>query len=120
MSDPRRTILAMGGGGFTMEPDNPVLDDLVLELSAAREPRILFLPTASGDPAAQIAAFHERFSARACRPAHLSLFRLHGSAQHRDHHDPCGTACDDDRIPERDPLAMSLGEVSEQEADGQA
>ena len=73
-----RTIFAMGGGGFTMEPDNPVLDDFVLGLAAAREPRILFLPTASGDPAAQIAAFHERFAGRACVPAHLSLFRLHG------------------------------------------
>jgi dipeptidase E len=74
----RRTILAMGGGGFTMEPDNPVLDDFVLSLSGAREPRILFLPTASGDPAAQIAAFHDRFADRACSPSHLSLFRLHG------------------------------------------
>ena len=74
-----RTIFAMGGGGFTMEPDNPVLDDFVLGLSPVREPRILFLPTASGDPAAQIAGFHERFAGRACRPAHLSLFRLHGS-----------------------------------------
>jgi dipeptidase E len=73
-----RTILAMGGGGFTMEPDNPVLDDFVLGLAAAREPRILFLPTASGDPAAQIAAFHDRFADRACAAAHLSLFRLHG------------------------------------------
>ena len=73
-----RTILAMGGGGFTMEPDNPVLDDFVLGLAAAREPRILFLPTASGDPAAQIAAFHDRFADRACTAAHLSLFRLHG------------------------------------------
>ena len=78
MSGPR-TILAMGGGGFTMEPDNPVLDDLVLELTGAREPRILFLPTASGDPAAQIAAFHARFGERACVPSHLSLFRLHGT-----------------------------------------
>ncbi len=73
------TILAMGGGGFTMEPDNPVLDDFVLHLAAAREPRILFLPTASGDPAAQIAAFHDRFGDRACVPSHLSLFRLHGT-----------------------------------------
>ena len=74
----RRTILAMGGGGFTMEPDNPVLDDFVLGLAAAREPRILFLPTASGDPAAQIAAFHDRYADRACAATHLSLFRLHG------------------------------------------
>ena len=57
----------MGGGGFTMEPDNPVLDDFVLALAGAREPRILFLPTASGDPTAQITAFHARFGDRACR-----------------------------------------------------
>jgi dipeptidase E len=74
-----RTILAMGGGGFTMEPDNPMLDDFVLGLAASREPRILFLPTASGDPALQIAAFHDRFADRPCAPAHLSLFRLHGT-----------------------------------------
>jgi dipeptidase E len=73
------TILAMGGGGFTMEPDNPALDDLVLELTGKREPRLLFLPTASGDPALQIGAFHERFGDRACVPAELSLFRLHGT-----------------------------------------
>ena len=75
----RRPILAMGGGGFTMEPDNPVLDDFVLGLAGVREPRILFLPTASGDPALQIAAFHERFAGHACVPAHLSLFRLPGT-----------------------------------------
>jgi len=74
-----RLIFAMGGGGFTMEPDNPVLDDFVLGLPGSREPRILFLPTASGDPTAQIAAFHARFGERACRAEHLSLFRLHGS-----------------------------------------
>jgi peptidase E len=68
----------MGGGGFTMEPDNPVLDDLALGLAGVREPRILFLPTASGDPAAQIAAFHDRYADRACVATHLSLFRLHG------------------------------------------
>jgi dipeptidase E len=72
-------ILAMGGGGFTMEPDNPALDDFVLSLAPVAEPRILFLPTASGDPTAQITAFHERFGDRPCRAEHLSLFRLHGS-----------------------------------------
>jgi dipeptidase E len=71
-----RTILAMGGGGFTMEPANPALDDFVLTLAAAREPKILFLPTASGDPNAQISAFRATFGDRACRPIHLSLFRL--------------------------------------------
>lgn len=66
----------MGGGGFTAEPDTPALDDFILTLTAAREPRILFLPTASGDPNVQIAGFQETFGNRACRPATLSLFRL--------------------------------------------
>ena len=35
----QRQIFAMGGGGFTMEPTNPLLDDFVLSLTAAKEPR---------------------------------------------------------------------------------
>ena len=30
-----RTIVAMGGGGFSMEPDNPLLDDFVLASARA-------------------------------------------------------------------------------------
>ena len=77
----RRTILALGGGGFTMEPDNPALDDFALTLTDAREPRILFLPTASGDPTAQINAFRARFGGRACVAEQLSLFHLHGTTR---------------------------------------
>jgi peptidase E len=66
----------MGGGGFTMEPDNPALDDYVLSLAAAPMPRICLLPTASGDGEAQIREFHATFGSRACEPMHISLFRL--------------------------------------------
>jgi len=72
----QRLIFAMGGGGFTMEPANPLLDDFVLSLSEVGEPRVLFLPTASGDTIAQINAFKERFSERACGGEVLSLFHL--------------------------------------------
>jgi dipeptidase E len=51
----------------------------VLSLAPAGEPRILFLPTASGDTAAQINAFKARFSDRTCVAEHLSLFRLRDS-----------------------------------------
>ena len=71
-----RLIFAMGGGGFTMEPANPLLDDYVLSLCSSPEPRILFLPTASGDTTGQINAFRDRFSDRTCVAEHLSLFRL--------------------------------------------
>jgi dipeptidase E len=72
-----RAIFAMGGGGFTMEPNNPLLDDYVLSLTRRSEPRILFLPTASGDTAAQINAFQSRFAHRTCVAEHVSLFRMH-------------------------------------------
>lgn len=72
----QRQIFAMGGGGFTMEPTNPLLDDFVLSLTVAKEPRVLFLPTASGDTTAQINAFQARFADRWCKHEHLSLFRL--------------------------------------------
>src|SRR3954454_2748749 len=72
----RPTILAMGGGGFTMEPENPALDDYVLGLASAKLPKICLLPTASGDGEAQIRQFHATFGARACEPMHISLFRL--------------------------------------------
>jgi dipeptidase E len=71
-----RQIFAMGGGGFTMEPTNPLLDDFVLSLTPAKQPRVLFLPTASGDTTAQINAFQARFADRWCVHEHLSLFRL--------------------------------------------
>lgn len=71
-----RIIFAMGGGGFTMEPTNPLLDDFVLSLADVKEPRILFLPTASGDTTSQINAFRSRFAERACVPDTLSLFHL--------------------------------------------
>jgi peptidase E len=70
------TIFAMGGGGFTMEPDNPALDEFILGLAATREPRICFLPTASGDADEQVRRFYATFGDRPCHPTHLSLFRL--------------------------------------------
>jgi dipeptidase E len=66
----------MGGGGFTADPGDPALDELVLQLAAKPVPRILFLPTASGDPRDQIGRFHAAFGDRPCEPDVLSLFRL--------------------------------------------
>jgi len=71
-----RTIFAMGGGGFTMEPDNPALDEFVLGLPRRAEPRICFLPTASGDADVQVRRFYAAFGDRPCLPTHLSLFNL--------------------------------------------
>ena len=64
----------MGGGGFSMEPDNPVLDQYVLAQARKRTPSVCFLATASGDADGYIAKFYAAFSAHRCRPTHVSLF----------------------------------------------
>jgi len=71
----RGQIVAMGGGGFSMEPDNPLLDEYVLSLSGAESPHILFLATASGDDRGYIDRFYAAFARFPCVPSHLSLFQ---------------------------------------------
>lgn len=66
-------VLAMGGGGFTTEPDSP-LDDFLLSLSPERRPRVCFVPTPAGDSDGVVAAFFEAFSDRGCEPSCLRLF----------------------------------------------
>lgn len=66
-------IVAMGGGGFAMEPHNLLLDDFILSLAPRRTPKICFLPTASADSAAYLVKFYRAFSDRA-RPTDLTLF----------------------------------------------
>lgn len=70
-----RQIIAMGGGGFSMESDNPLLDLYILGQAQQRNPQICFLPTASGDAEGYISRFYEFFNRQDCRPSHLSLFK---------------------------------------------
>ncbi len=64
-----RLIVAMGGGGFQMEPGNPLLDDHVLALARERSgrerPRICLIPTATKDDPGVIEAFERLFALRA-------------------------------------------------------
>lgn len=66
----------MGGGGFTMGPENPALDEFILTLPGKAVPRLLFLPTASGDAEKQVTRFRATYGDRPCVPTDLSLFRL--------------------------------------------
>jgi dipeptidase E len=70
---PTGQIVAMGGGGFSMEPENPRLDDFVLSLVPRKPARVCFIPTASGDAAPYIARFYRAFSGRALA-TDLTLF----------------------------------------------
>lgn len=70
-----KQIIALGGGGFSMEPDNPLLDTYILAQAKKETPKICFLPTASGDAENYISQFYSFFQAHRCEPSHLSLFR---------------------------------------------
>lgn len=70
-----RQIIALGGGGFSMEPDNLVLDQYILKQSTKDVPKICFIPTASGDSEGYISRFYHSFRKLPCEPSHLSLFK---------------------------------------------
>ncbi len=72
------TIAALGGGGFSMEPDNDKLDRWLLGLTGVANPRVLFLPTASGDSSEYVAKFFTAYTKLACRPQVMNLFRRTG------------------------------------------
>ncbi len=70
-----RHVVALGGGGFSdwagaVTP----LDRFILSLARREDPRVCFVPTASGDAALYVERFYAAFSQIRCRPSHLSLF----------------------------------------------
>ncbi len=69
-----RIVVAMGGGGFSMEPDNPALDHFVVSLARRENPSVCFLATASGDAQSYIDNFYDAFRKLPCRPTHVPLF----------------------------------------------
>ena len=71
-----RQIIVMGGGGFSMEPENLALDRYILDQTHKSTPKICFLPTASGDADGYILNFYKAFTTLNCFPTFLSLFRL--------------------------------------------
>jgi dipeptidase E len=86
-------IVAFGGGGFSMEAGNPLLDDYVLSLTTAERPRVCFVPTASGDADHYVVRFYRAFSPARCEPSHVSLFRRDRGAR-----DPVEQLLDQDII----------------------
>ena len=68
-------VVAFGGGGFSMEAGNALLDEYVLAATGVERPKVCFLPTASGDADHYIVRFYRHFGARRCEASHVSLFR---------------------------------------------
>lgn len=60
-----------------METWNPLLDLYILNQSGKDNPKVCFIPTASGDAQGYIDRFYSSFKKLKCIPSHLSLFRGH-------------------------------------------
>ena len=66
---PRR-IVACGGQQLQL----PALTRYVLDLTGRPRPKILFLPTASGDDPASLLTFYQTLASVSCEATHLALF----------------------------------------------
>ncbi|MBC7537797.1 MAG: peptidase E [Bacteriovorax sp.] len=70
-----RKILAMGGGGFSMEPGNLILDNFFFSIAKKQKPEVCFIGTASGDSQGYIDRFYDYMKDHDVTPSHLSLFK---------------------------------------------
>ena len=69
---PDQHIIALGGGGFSME-ESPLLDDYILKVCGKPSPKICFVPTASGDADRYVVRFYRRFAPVDCQATDLQL-----------------------------------------------
>lgn len=73
----KRQIFAMGGGGFSMEPFNPLLDRYLLSLCEKENPKVCFIGTASSDDAGYRDKFYNSFKDLPCEASHIALTEIH-------------------------------------------
>jgi dipeptidase E len=67
-------IIAVGGSAFSAEPRNLALDKYILDQAGKVRPKVLMIPTATGDHVEYVAKFYAAYAALDARPAHLPLF----------------------------------------------
>ena len=71
----KRNIIAIGGGGFGRNPNKPVIEDYIVNLSNTNKPKITFFPTASAEDTNYIVNFYTAFAKLSCNAEHISLFK---------------------------------------------
>jgi aminopeptidase N len=68
-------IIAIGGGGFGRNPNQPVIEKYIIEQSQVVMPNVCFIPTASAEDSAYTVNFYTAFSKLNCTPMHMSFFQ---------------------------------------------
>ena len=71
----KKQIIAIGGGGFGRSPGEGLIEKYILDQSEQNDPKICFIPTATGDNEAYKVNYYSTFSKLHCSPSHLDLFK---------------------------------------------
>ena len=71
----KKQIIAIGGGGFGRSPGEGLIEKYILDQSEKNDPKICFIPTATGDNEAYKVNYYSTFSKLHCSPSHLDLFK---------------------------------------------
>ncbi len=70
-----RNIIAIGGGGFGANPGQGIIEKYILKQTKKKNPKICFIPTATGDNEAYKVNFYSTFTNLGCSPSHLDFFK---------------------------------------------
>ena len=70
-----KIVIALGDGG--LDGSHPLMDLYILAQAKKPNPKVCFLPTASGDSPGLIKFFYSLYERYPCKPSHLSLFNPH-------------------------------------------
>ena len=69
-----RQVIAIGGGGFGRTQDSNLIEQFILDQTSKKNPKICFIPTATGDLDPYIVNYYSVFSKLDCDPSHISFF----------------------------------------------
>ena len=70
-----RQVIAIGGGGFGRTQDSNLIEQFILDQTGKKNPKICFIPTATGDLDPYIDNYYSVFSKLDCDPSHISFFK---------------------------------------------
>ena len=71
----KKHIVAIGGGGFGRNNSSYLIEQYILNLTEKSNPKICFIPTATGDSDTYIVRFYSIFTRLNCKPSHIEFFK---------------------------------------------
>ena len=70
-----KKIISIGGGGFGRSLGELRIEKYIINQSKSKNPKICFIPTATGDDNGYINNFYRAFNSLACIPSDIYLFK---------------------------------------------